>query len=436
MEAETRPPLTPLQPDCLVAFGDLLLALAGTLDRREHLLLLRDVFEQAIRRVVPVRTAQLRDLRWSRRSDGTPGAASIALDVHGAGVLEATFDPGAPLGDCDLQALDLATHVGALVLEIERLRRQLVSAGLLTFNQQKDPADVAPLIGSTEAMQALRATIERAAGTEFTILIEGETGVGKALVARHIHEASGRRTGSFVVINRTTLTDATVQTADRGTLFVEDVSALTAAEQATFLRVVERAGDVDVRVMAATNHPLPALVQQHAFRSDLFYALIGVNIRVPALRERPDDIPELARHFLARHQGTRRLELSGAATEVLRSYDWPGNVRELERVIEGAVTFAASDTIGIDDLTSLVGGPYVTTLGPSFKEQDTLRTWTRRYARLVLADCGGNKRQAALRLGISYHTLQAYVRNSGSRDESQQPIDPMVEVRQVVISGD
>jgi len=106
MDTEVRPPLTSRQPDRRLAFGDLLLTLAGTLDRREHVLLLRDAFEQALRRVVPVRTAQLRDVRSSRRSAVTPGPASIALDVHGAGVLEATFEPTAPLGEWDFREGD------------------------------------------------------------------------------------------------------------------------------------------------------------------------------------------------------------------------------------------------------------------------------------------------------------------------------------------
>src|SRR5262245_52213197 len=190
MEAKVRPSLTPRQPDRRLAFGDLLLTLAGTLDRREHVWLLRDAFEQAIRRVVPVRTAQLRDLRSARRLDVPPGPESIALDVHGAGVLEATFEPGAPLGEWDFQVLGLAAHVGALVLEIERSRRQLAQAGLLTVSQQRDGPP--PLIGSAPAMLALRATIERVAATDFTVLIEGESGVGKELGTRQLHEPTRR----------------------------------------------------------------------------------------------------------------------------------------------------------------------------------------------------------------------------------------------------
>src|SRR5262245_50740341 len=414
----SRPMTTSRQRDRRRGFAELLLALAGTVDRRDEIALLRDTFEQAVRRIVPVRTAHLRNLgeRWSRRSDVPPGPESIALDVHGAGVLEATFEPGAPLGEWDFQSLDLAAHIGALVLEIERSRRQLAQAGLLTVSQRHDGPP--PLIGSAPAMLALRAAIERVAATDFTVLIEGESGVGKELVSRQIHERSRRHAGPFVVIDCAALDRSVLATADGGTLFLDEVSDLSAAGQANVLRgikeltasaTVNSAPRADTRVIAATNRRLVEMVRERTFRPDLFYLLSGLALRVPALRERRADIIELARYFLAHHRGTRRRELSDAATEALLRYNWPANVRELERLIESAVALAPSDTIALEDLPAPVGGPYVASLGPSLERQDTLRVWARRYVRIVLADCGGNKRQAARRLGISYHTLQGYV---------------------------
>jgi hypothetical protein len=171
---------TPRQRDRRQAIGELLSALTRSLDRRLDVSLMRGAFEETLRRIVPVRSVQLRDMgsRWSRRADGS-GIESIALEVPAAdssmaGLLDATFDPGCRLGEWDFQMLGLASHVAALVLEIERLRLQLARAGLLALNRpRRDGA--APLIGSTPLMHALRSAIERVAATDFTVLLEGPT---------------------------------------------------------------------------------------------------------------------------------------------------------------------------------------------------------------------------------------------------------------------
>jgi transcriptional regulator with PAS, ATPase and Fis domain len=299
----------------------------------------------------------------------------------------------------------------------------------------------APLIGSTDAMRQLRATIERVAVTDFTVLLEGESGVGKELVARQIHELSRRRGGPFVAINCAALVETLVEAelfgieertatgvrgrrgkfeaADGGTLFLDEVSDLSLPAQAKLLRTlqdfaIERVGGhgirrVDIRIIAATNRRLLGLVERQLFRADLFYRLSGVDIFVPSLRERREDILELAAYFLERHRSTRPLRLSAVATEALVSYRWPGNVRELERLIERAVALAESDVIQLDDLPASVSGDHATILGPSLHRNDSLRAWASRYARIVVDRCDGNKRQACRVLGISYHTLQAYL---------------------------
>jgi transcriptional regulator with PAS, ATPase and Fis domain len=207
--------------------------------------------------------------------------------------------------------------------------------------------------------------------------------------------------------------------ADGGTLFLDEVSDLSLSAQAKLLRIVqdlsvERVGGhgthrVDVRIVAATNRSLADLVERRLFRPDLFYRLSGVDIRVPPLRERRVDIVELARYFLERHRATRILSLSSHAGEALASYHWPGNVRELERLIERAVTLAESGSVELDDLPPAVRGNYATTLIPSLTRNDTMRAWGSRYARLTLDRCGGNKRETCRVLGLSYHTLQAYL---------------------------
>jgi len=161
--------------------------------------------------------------------------------------------------------------------------------------------------------------------------------------------------------------------------------------------------------VAATNKSLGALVERRLFRRDLYYRLSGVDLHVPSLRQRREDILELAGYFLERHRHVRRLHLSAVAADALLTYDWPGNVRELERLMERAVALAESASIGLDDLPASLRGDYSEVLLPSVERGDTLRAWGSRYVRLVLERCGRNKRRACRALGISYHTLQAYL---------------------------
>src|SRR3989442_1856174 len=394
----------PRQRERRQAFGDLLAALTRGLDQRGDVSLMRGTFEEMLRRVVPVRSIQLRELcaRWPR-SDEAVGVESIALEVPGpdpasTGMLEATFDAGCQLGEWDFQMLGVAAHLGALVLEIERGRTQLARAGLLGAGRpRRDGA--APLIGSTPVMQVLRATIERVASTDFTILLEGESGVGKELVARQIHDLSRRRHGPFVAINCAALVETLLEAelfgiddriatgvrgrrgkfehADGGTLFLDEVSDLSRSAQAKLLRAIqdlaiERVGShairrVDIRIIAATNRRLSELVDRGLFRPDLFYRLSGVDVRVPTLRERRPDILELANYFLERHRVSRAWRLAAASADALMSYDWPGNVRELERLMERAVTVASADTIEVADLPPARRRDHVAALGPSLQ---------------------------------------------------------------------
>ncbi len=235
------------------------------------------------------------------------------------------------------------------------------------------------------------------------------------------------------------------EAADGGTLFLDEVSDLSPSAQAKLLRAiqdlaVERVGGngshrVDIRIVAATNRRLADLVEQKAFRPDLFYRLSGVDVRVPCLRERRADIAELATYFLARHRLTRQVRFSPEALDALVSYDWPGNVRELERLIERVVTLAAADVIELEDLPPLVGGDHLSALGPSLRRDETLRAWARRYARLVLERRHGNKRETARVLGISYHTLQAYLRTPVDAGIECNPIQEVVSENALGASG-
>jgi len=195
-------------------------------------------------------------------------------------------------------------------------------------------------------------------------------------------------------------------------LFLDEVADLSPAAQAKLLRAIqemsiERVGTigerpVDTRIIAATNQRLSDLVSRGRFRLDLYYRLHGVEIDVPPLRERPDDVLELAEYFLERHRDFRRLRLSQAASDALLAYRWPGNVRELERVMERAVALADSDQLQLDDLPPALLDGYAEVLVPSFRRFESLRTWGSRYARMVLERCENNKRRTCRELGISY----------------------------------
>jgi transcriptional regulator with PAS, ATPase and Fis domain len=351
--------------------------------------------------------------------------------------LVAVFDAKHPVDDRARQILASASQVAGLLLELER------ASGRWPLSSPRATADgAAPLIGSSLPIRAVRERIERVAGTDFTVLIEGESGTGKELVARQIHELSRRRKGPFVAVNCAAIVETLLEAelfgieertatgvrgrrgkfehANEGTLFLDEVSDLSPAAQAKLLRAiqdlsVERVGGssprrVDTRIIVASNRPLSELVEQNRFRMDLFYRLNGVDVQVPPLRQRRDDVLELARYFLERHRTFRPLSLSAAATDALLAYDWPGNVRELERVIERAVALAAGQCLDLDDLPPALLGGYTEALVPAMRDRLSMRAWGSRYARLVLERCSNNKRMACRELGISYHTLQGYLR--------------------------
>ncbi len=297
------------------------------------------------------------------------------------------------------------------------------------------------MVGQSALMAELISRLGRVADTSFTVLIEGESGAGKELVAREIHRLSSRRRGPFVAVNCAALVETLVEAelfgieertatgvrgrrgkfelADDGTLFLDEVGDLSSTAQAKLLRMlqdlcVERVGGhgthrINTRIVAATNRNLMKLVQSDRFRTDLFYRLAGVEIYVPPLRARREDIGALVDHMLSHHRPTRELTISAPALEALFAYDWPGNVRQLERVIERAVALANGPAITVDDLPSDLTHEYRELLMDIPKRDDSLRAWSGRYVRLVLDRCDGNKRRACDVLDISYHTLQSHL---------------------------
>ncbi|HEX5475611.1 MAG TPA: sigma-54 dependent transcriptional regulator [Vicinamibacterales bacterium] len=394
----------------------------------------RQRFEEAMRDLIGARSVDLRDRSGLTNRVARAVSFDVNIGVALVGRLDVVFEKGRVVDAWTAQTLERARHLAALVLILERLYR---AAGPVVVRQD----GAAPLIGSSRGISLVRERIERVAATDFTVLIEGESGVGKELVARQIHELSRRSAGPFVAVNCAAIVETLLEAelfgieertatgvrgrrgkfehAHDGTLFLDEVADLSPAAQAKLLRAiqdvsVERVGGVgvrrvDTRIIAATNKKLSDLVEHGRFRLDLFYRLNGVEIEVPPLRERRDDVLELAEYFLARHGATRPLRLAQTAADALLAYEWPGNVRELERIIERAVALAASDVLELDDLPSTLLGGYVEHLRPSLQARHTLREWGSRYVRLVLEHCDNNKRRACRELGISYHTLEGYL---------------------------
>jgi transcriptional regulator with PAS, ATPase and Fis domain len=420
----------------------LITAVAAALPACREARVLRERFEATLRDVIGAREVELRD----GPPMGCPPPGAMSMEVRAGdftlGAIDAVFDDRPRIFDAwDRQVLECARDVAALVLTIDRAQRSgLLGAGGVSQSGRRDGA--APIVGSSEGIRAVRARMERVAATDFTVLIEGESGVGKELVARQIHEISPRRAGPFVAVNCAAIVETLLEAelfgieertatgvrgrigkfehAHDGTLFLDEVGDLSCAAQAKLLRAiqemsVERVGAigsrrVDTRIIAATNQPLSDLVARGRFRLDLYYRLHGIGIEVPPLRERPADVIELAEYFLARHRDFRRLRLSQPAADALAAYRWPGNVRELERVIEHAVALADGDALKLDDLPPALLDGYLPALYVA-SEGDSLRTWGSRYVRMVFERCQENKRRTCRELDISYHTLNAYLRH-------------------------
>ncbi|HLG16850.1 MAG TPA: sigma-54 dependent transcriptional regulator [Blastocatellia bacterium] len=299
------------------------------------------------------------------------------------------------------------------------------------------------LIGTSDALQAVFRLIEKVAATNTTILIDGESGTGKELVARAIHYNSDRSDGPFVAINcgalpenlleselfgyvKGAFTGATTNkrgllaAADRGTLFLDEIGEMPAALQVKLLRALQQREvtplgatspvKFDARIIAATNRNLEADLASGRFREDLYYRLNVISICVPPLRDRREDVPLIARHFirkLARERGAEDKRLDGEALRLMMNYDWPGNVRELENCIERAFTLSGS-VIDVDVLPPKLRVVAAHDGDVAAQVDDleiTLEDLERRYILQTLERFGGDKASAARVLGIDLSTL-------------------------------
>jgi two-component system response regulator AtoC len=375
----------------------------------------------------------------------TVGDAVRAMKLGAYDYLEKPFDP-------DAAALTVAHAAERRRLrdETASLRREL--EGIHSFHN---------LVGKSTRMRDVYRLLEQAAGLDITVLLGGETGTGKELAARAIHYHSSRKERRFVPVNCGALPPDLVESelfghargaftgaatsktglfaeAEGGTIFLDEIGDLPLATQVKLNRVLQereirRVGEnvaipVDVRVVAATHRDLKAEVQAGRFREDLFYRLNVFPIRLPSLRERTEDVPLLAAHFLEKHARAMRRDIGGFDPDSLRllaSSAWPGNVRELENAVERAVAISSGPTIRVADLPADLAGP-VAFLAPGpalaampYREvveqaQDRV---SREYLVALLTEFRGNVTRAAARAGLERESLHRLLKRHGLRSD-------------------
>jgi DNA-binding NtrC family response regulator len=386
-------------------------------------------------------------------------AAILVITAHGS--IEAAVD-AMKLGAADfLQKPFSLDHLAAIVQKV------MVLQSLRAENQRlREELDrryqFDNIIGRSGAMREIFHTVERVAPTRATVLLAGESGVGKDMIARAIHQHSPRKNHAFVKINCTALPENLMESelfgyekgaftgantskpgkfeqADQGTAFLDEIGDVPGSIQVKLLRILqerqfERLGsnvtrNVDVRVIAATNVDLRAALEEGRFREDLYYRLNVVPISIPPLRDRKEDIPFLAIHFvnkLSKELGATANEISAAALDRLLSHPWPGNVRELENTIERSLVLASGEILQAADIrieaprNASVLASQQTALLP---EGETLEHWEQMMIREALRRANGNKSQAARMLGLTRNALRYRLSqmglDSGSAEEGE-----------------
>ena len=373
-------------------------------------------------------------LDWMKELQGAGFGGDVILITAFADIDTAIEALRAGAADLILKPFRVEQIVSAIGRCVERTRLQRENF-VLRRQLAKRRGATDEIVGRSAAIARLRALIERVAPSPSTVLIEGESGVGKELVARALHTRSHRADRPFVALNCAAVSADLVEAelfghlrgaftgakearkglfyyAHGGTLFLDEIGELPLALQSKLLRVLEErrvrpvGGEqelpVDVRVVAATNRDLKAEVSAGRFRADLFYRLAVMTLRVPPLRERGDDVVELARRFmgvLSLRLGVPPLDIDASLEAALVAYSWPGNVRELRNLVERALLFGE---FPLEDLGLSVCAAQE---GDGGAGGQTLAEVEKRHILAVLAGCGGNRARAAALLGVSRKTL-------------------------------
>jgi DNA-binding NtrC family response regulator len=331
--------------------------------------------------------------------------------------------------------------VARRALEHQRLRTQ----NRYLLSEREEEFDHYGIVGRSRAVQEVIRQLELVAQARSTVLITGETGTGKELVARAIHDRSAQREMPLIKVNCAALPEGLLESelfghvkgaftgatsskkgkfalADGGTIFLDEIGTMSPAVQAKLLRVLqerefeplgaERTEKVDLRVIAASNRDLRRMVTEGRFLEDLFYRLSVIPIHIPPLRERREDIPALTDHFIRKHNqrtGKRTEKVEEAVLDSFRGYDWPGNVRELENTIERAVVLSPGPVITRREI-SLLGVAEATPVGlPSLKLHQNVDWVERETIQRALQRAAGVKKDAAELLGISQRALSYYL---------------------------
>ncbi|PWB68863.1 Fis family transcriptional regulator [candidate division GN15 bacterium] len=350
--------------------------------------------------------------------------------------------------------------VDEIKLVIEKIisRRQLLAENSTLRRQLQGDNSFDKFIGSSEAVANLKKLAQRVARSDSTVLIRGESGTGKDLIAKAIHHHSTRGSGPFVTINCAALPETLLESelfghkkgsftgafkdkeglflvANGGTFFLDEVGNTSQAIQVKLLRVLEDkkitpVGDtkpieVDVRLIAATNADLEEEVKAGRFRADLFYRLNVIPIHIPPLRERTEDIPLLVDHFIAKlsaRSGTAPRKITLAAMRLLMSHVWQGNVRELENTIERAILLNRSDTLDAADFPEKLSRPEpVQLVNAGNPSTPTLESIEKAYIQFVLAQTQGKKSEAARILGIDSSTLYRKIERYKLQEQAPSP---------------
>lgn len=382
----------------------------------------------------------------------TPGSAICAPIPHRSGCRGAIEllrnSLSEPLKQSNLELTIAVARQAGLALENLEYRERLEQANVQLKSQLSGSSRI---VGESEPVKRLLELVSRVAPTESTVLISGESGTGKELVAKMIHDSSSRASGPYVAVNCAAFNEALLESelfghekgaftgatrqhlgqferAHRGTIFLDEIGEMSLNCQAKLLRILEghpfeRLGgtdriQVDVRILAATHRFLPDLIEDGGFREDLYFRLRVIELSIPPLRERGDDVLVLAEHFLQHYYGKSGrgpIRVSREAAKVLRQHSWPGNVRELKNSIERAAVLGTGEDVLPDDLGLRAAAPAAPAerkhlaassgRGDENGQPETLADAELRHIKAVLDQCGGNKTKACRILGIGRGTL-------------------------------